>query len=41
MNRTPKIKIPKQDLQHFLAENLTFDPFWQDLIDKGDKKRNR
>jgi hypothetical protein len=44
--RSPKIKIPKIDLSTFAAENLSIDPFWDDLIANGDKsykneRRNR
>jgi hypothetical protein len=35
--RSPKIKIPKVDLASFAAESLTIDPFWNDLIEQGDK----
>jgi hypothetical protein len=35
--RSPKIKIPKVDLATFAAESLTIDPFWDDLIEQGDK----
>lgn len=35
--RSPKIKIPQIDLSTFAAENLRIDPFWDDLIAKGDK----
>lgn len=35
--RSPKIKIPKIDLASFTAENLSVDPFWNDLIDRGDE----
>ena len=35
--RSPKIKIPQIDLSTFVAENLSIDPFWDDLITKGDK----
>ena len=44
-SKMPKIKIPPQDLQSFLLENLKIDPFWYDLygIEKEpvkDKKSN-
>lgn len=35
--RSPKIKIPKVDLVTFTKESLTIDPFWDDLINEGDK----
>ena len=35
--RSPKIKIPKVDLATFAAENLSIDPFWDDLIASGDQ----
>lgn len=35
--RSPKIKIPKVDLSTFASENLSIDPFWDDLIESGDK----
>jgi hypothetical protein len=35
--RSPKIKIPKVDLVTFTKESLTIDPFWDDLIEQGDK----
>lgn len=35
--RSPKIKIQKVDLATFAAESLTIDPFWDDLIEQGDK----
>jgi len=35
--RSPKIKIPQIDLSTFAAENLSIDPFWDDLIANGDK----
>ncbi len=41
MNRLPKISIPKQDLVSFLKEDLQIDPFWNDLIDNGNKKKKR
>lgn len=44
--RSPKIKISKIDYQSFPAETVAIDPYWNDLIDKGDKsykeqKRNK
>ena len=35
--RSPKIKIPHIALSTFAAENLSIDPFWDDLIATGDK----
>ena len=36
----PKIKIPPQDLKHFLKESLVIDPFWYDLYGIEDNKKD-
>ena len=36
----PKIKIPPQDLKHFLKESLVVDPFWYDLYGIEEKQDN-
>ena len=38
--QTPKIKIPPQDLKHFLKESLVIDPFWYDLYGIEEKQHN-
>jgi hypothetical protein len=35
--RSPKIKVPKQDLVSFTLESIKIDSFWDDLIENGDK----
>jgi len=39
--KSPKIKIPEIDLKTFAAESLKIDPFWNDLIEEGDKSCKR
>jgi hypothetical protein len=41
MNRTPKIIISKHDLNNFSTGSLKIDPFWNDLIERGDTKKKR
>lgn len=38
--KVPKINIPEVDLKTFLIQNMTFDPFWKDLMD-GPKRNAR
>ena len=39
----PKLKIPEQDLKHFLMDSLVIDPFWYDLygIDENNNDNSK
>ena len=40
-NKTPKIKIPEQDLKSFLMDSLEIDPFWYDLYGINEKTKQK